>query len=72
MVQCNHCPKLQSTSVKPNDDLKTVSTNTADNTVSEHFLTDDHSAKDITLVMETEYEKLEKHTSSKEVILLNH
>ena len=46
--------------MKPNDDSKTVSTNTADQLtthlvspnppVSEHFLTNDHSADDITLI----------------------
>ena len=48
--------------MKPDDDSKTVSTNTADyltthlsdiskpTTVSEHFLTNDHSANDITLI----------------------
>ena len=48
--------------MKPNDDSKTASTNTADQltnhlislnpplTVSEHFLTNDHSANDITLI----------------------
>ena len=48
-------------------------------TVSEHFLTNDHAANDITLIplevinlIETVYEKLERHTSSREVKLLNH
>ena len=53
---------LLNTQVKPDDDSKTVSTNTADyltthlsdiskpTTVSEHFLTNDHSANDITLI----------------------
>ena len=46
--------------MKPNDDSKTVSTNTADQLtthlispnppVSEHFLTNDHSPDDITLI----------------------
>ena len=48
--------------MKPNDDSKTISTNTADQltynppnipkptTVLEHFLTNDHSANDIKLI----------------------
>ena len=55
MIQCNHCSKQYK------DDSKTASTNTADQvdnpsniskptTISEHFLTNDHYAKDITLI----------------------
>ena len=90
MVQCNHCPKLQSTSVKPNDDLKTVSTNTADQLTTHLISPNSTQSQNIFLLMitplktshlfhqnslnlmKTVYEKLEKHTSSGEVILLNH
>ena len=44
-------------------------------TLSEHFLTNDHSANDIifiplelTNLIETVYEKLERHTSSREPV----
>ena len=47
-------------------------------TVSEHFLTNDRAANDITLIPQEVinlievYEKLERHASSREVKLLNH
>ena len=53
MVQCNHCPKQYIVKDRFNEHRRpgvNPSNISKPNTVSEHFLTNDHSAKDITLV----------------------
>ncbi|CAH3017774.1 unnamed protein product, partial [Porites evermanni] len=47
IIQCNHCSKQYIGETKRLDNPSNISKTT---TVSEHFLTNDHSANDITLV----------------------
>ena len=88
MIQYNHCSKQNIGETKrrlkdrfnehrrPVDTPSNISKPTR---VSEHFLTTDHSANDITLIplevinlIEVYENKLERHASSREVKLLNH
>ena len=53
MVQCNHCPKQYIVKDRFNEHRRPVdnpSNISKPNTVSERFLTNDHSAKGITLI----------------------
>ena len=88
MIQCNHCSKQYIGETKRrlkdrfNEDRRPVdnpSNISKPTTVSKHFRTNDHSTNDITLIPleliksnRDSVEKLEKHTSSREVKLLNH
>ena len=85
MIQCNHCSEqyiglksndLSNEQRRPVDNPSNISKPT---TVSKHFRTNDHSTNDITLIPleliksnRDSVEKLEKHTSSREVKLWNH
>ena len=87
MIQCNHCSKQYIGETKRrlkdrfNEDRRPVdnpSNISKPTTFSEHFRTNDHSTNDITLIPleliksnRDSVEKLEKHTSSREIKLLN-
>ena len=82
MVQCNYCPKQYIVKDRFNEHRRPVDNSSnisKPNTVSEHFLINDHCAKDITLISleliksnRGSVRKLEKHTSLKEAKLLKH